>query len=392
MPKRQLDKKYGSSANTNPGVSLANSSADIRVPTQETLDGYPIIQEELLVDGINGRGKPDRLPPMYVEKGQVHLRGVSQIPDEIRMQIDTVLHTYGVTTTPVEDLDDVICMPLQVETDDGRVNLAKVIGHITRFKTPKTPKQNEELLARTAPIDLSVELDFEAIDARAKQFVEFLESNRPEIIAVLTQYETHEVAEDEFDRTIDLLSSLEENKQFFNREVGRVAVFSPRNQPLYAFACFGIVPSLMAREVDYRPPVAMQKENFFGELTAATKSAEHFPNVSISTANRRTFIEKHAAVNADAHSTPKTDVVIVTGTPETSDKIRQQFPDQVLFITNGAGHNPIVIAEDADIEEAIKGALTVGLYNQGEDCASPDSMLVHESVAEEFTRDRKSVV
>ena len=51
---------------------------------------------------------------------------------------------------------------------------------------------------------------------------------------------------------------------------------------------------------------------------------------------------------------------------------------------NGAGHNPIVISDGADIEEAVRTTLHTCLYNQGQDCAAPNSILVKQSQLDAF--------
>jgi lysyl-tRNA synthetase class 1 len=56
----------------------------------------------------------------------------------------------------------------------------------------------------------------------------------------------------------------------------------------------------------------------------------------------------------------------------------------VLFIHNGAGHNPIVVTESADVAKAVASAVRVQLYNQGQDCANPDAILVHVRRFDEF--------
>src|SRR3990167_4688914 len=60
--------------------------------------------------------------------------------------------------------------------------------------------------------------------------------------------------------------------------------------------------------------------------------------------------------------------------------LRKAFHERVLFIVNGAGHNPIVVTETANIEEAVKGAMRVQLYNQGQDCAGTNAILMHRNV------------
>jgi len=56
----------------------------------------------------------------------------------------------------------------------------------------------------------------------------------------------------------------------------------------------------------------------------------------------------------------------------------------VLFIANGSGHNPIVVTETADVDSAVASALSVQLYNQGQDCANPNAILCSCPMYEEF--------
>lgn len=77
---------------------------------------------------------------------------------------------------------------------------------------------------------------------------------------------------------------------------------------------------------------------------------------------------------------PTTDVVIFTGTAENAKKVRNYFENCTLFIANGAGHNPVIITPTADLEKAADAVLELQLYNQGQDCANPSSILVHSEI------------
>jgi succinate-semialdehyde dehydrogenase/glutarate-semialdehyde dehydrogenase len=50
------------------------------------------------------------------------------------------------------------------------------------------------------------------------------------------------------------------------------------------------------------------------------------------------------------------------------------------------GHAPVIVAEDADIELAVKAAGGAKFRNAGQVCISPTRFLVHNSVREEFAR------
>ncbi len=228
-------------------------------------------------------------------------------------------------------------------------------------------------------------IDFEHVQRRVKNFIGMLLKKKKKIISILLKYESFEVASDEFDRTLDLLQHLEENKSFFTRQLFAVTTFLPRNQPLYALTCFAIVPSLMAAEVHVRAPLAMNF--FFKDLIFAISLDKFFSNINVSFQKREEFLQSRAALITSKKTgqlIPITDVVIFTGTMENADKIRKRFDERVLFIANGAGHNPIVITETADLEKAVNAALCVQLYNQGQDCANPNSILVHKKLYNKF--------
>ncbi len=50
------------------------------------------------------------------------------------------------------------------------------------------------------------------------------------------------------------------------------------------------------------------------------------------------------------------------------------------------GHAPVIVAEDADLTQAVKAAGAAKFRNAGQVCISPTRFLVHESVKEEFAR------
>ncbi len=230
-------------------------------------------------------------------------------------------------------------------------------------------------------------LNFIKIDSLAKEFANYIEANTEQITNILLEYESFEVVQDEIARTLDLLKNLKENKDFFTLRIGEVAAFLPRNQPLYALTCFVIVPSLMATEVHFRIPQSMK--HFFPRLIKAIRLEYFFTNIIISRKERLKFLKERSALRINPkteESTPVTDVVIFTGTSSHAEKLRLVFDKRTLFIANGSGHNPVVISEDADIPKAVDAVLTLQLYNQGQDCAAPNSILVHSNAVGPFMR------
>jgi len=228
-------------------------------------------------------------------------------------------------------------------------------------------------------------IDFSAVNKIALAFADHLASHFEEIADILSEYESFEVVKDEFSRTIDLLTNLHENKNYFTLCINEVTAFLPRNQPLYAFSCFVVVPSLMANEVHFRIPHSMR--SFFPELLRVLKVNRFFPNIIVSEKERMEFLKERSALLVDPKSNdsmPVTEAVIFTGTSRHANQLRAIFDNRTLFIANGAGHNPLVISNGAVISKAVEATLTLQLYNQGQDCAAPNAILVHKDIYQPF--------
>jgi lysyl-tRNA synthetase class 1 len=253
----------------------------------------------------------------------------------------------------------------------------------------KTTKKEKVVVStkKTSPVsEAYTPLDFKKVEKAALAFAKHIEKNFDEITDVLLNYESFEVAEDEIGRTLDLLTHLKENEEYFKLRIGSVAAFLPRNQPLYALTCFTVIPSLMAKEVHFRIPQSMQE--FLPELLETLKLKQFFPNIYPTLEGHQSFLRKHSALKVNPktqESVPVTDAVIFTGTPARADQLRSVFDSRTLFITNGSGHNPVIISEDADVEKAVEAVLCLQLYNQGQDCAAPNAILVHKHIYTDFT-------
>jgi lysyl-tRNA synthetase class 1 len=228
-------------------------------------------------------------------------------------------------------------------------------------------------------------LDFSQIDEVARAFAIHVEDNFERLADVMLAYESYEVLQDEVNRTLYLLNNLRENEEYFRLRIGTVVAFLPRNQPLYAFACFVIIPSFMSQEVRFRVPHVMR--HFFEQMLAVLAVETFFPNIVVCKQNRSDFLRDCSALRLDQEtkeSWPVTDAVIFTGTSVHADQLRAIFDKRTLFIANGAGHNPVVVSEGAHLREAVQAVLDLQFYNQGQDCAAPNSILVHSSLFSEF--------
>lgn len=260
-------------------------------------------------------------------------------------------------------------------------NLAFAINRKKELPTDLTPPTNITLKPararlHTVPAMNSSALpriDFEEVKARASTFSEHINFHREAIAHSLSGFECYNVAIDEIERCIDFLQGIEINRPYFERRVQCVASYLPLNQPIYATTCFGIVPSFMATQAWVRPPTAMHAH--YKKLLEILNLGGYFPNLRVSFAEKEEFVSMTA---------PISNAVIFTGTPGNAAKVRRSYPKSTLFILNGAGHNPLIVAQDASIDKAVTSAMRVVLYNQGQDCAGPNSILVHKSVYPRF--------
>ncbi len=256
------------------------------------------------------------------------------------------------------------------------------------LKTTKLTSENsliEHLPSSLAEYDAYTTLDFNNVNRQANSLANAIEKHLEELIAILLEYESYEVATDEIFRTIDLLKNLSENIDYFKLRIGAVTTFLPRNQPLYAFTCFVVVPSLMSSEVHFRIPHSMR--HFLPKVLKHLDIFTLFPNIFVSPKERIEFLKERSAILLNPvtkETRPVTDAVIFTGTSVHADQLRLVFDKRTLFISNGSGHNPIVVGKGANFSDAVEATLTLSLYNQGQDCAAPNAILVHDSIYQEF--------
>jgi succinate-semialdehyde dehydrogenase/glutarate-semialdehyde dehydrogenase len=76
-----------------------------------------------------------------------------------------------------------------------------------------------------------------------------------------------------------------------------------------------------------------------------------------------------------------------TGSTAVGKKLAEQAAEQLLRVSLELGGNaPFLVFADADLDAAVDGAMLAKMRNIGEACTSANRFLVHESVADEFSR------
>jgi succinate-semialdehyde dehydrogenase/glutarate-semialdehyde dehydrogenase len=85
---------------------------------------------------------------------------------------------------------------------------------------------------------------------------------------------------------------------------------------------------------------------------------------------------------------PRTRKLSFTGSTEIGRKLMEQASDQLLRLSMELGGNaPFVVFEDADLDDALDGAMIAKMRNIGEACTAANRFHVHESLAPAFAAD-----
>jgi acyl-CoA reductase-like NAD-dependent aldehyde dehydrogenase len=150
-------------------------------------------------------------------------------------------------------------------------------------------------------------------------------------------------------------------------------VFFPLNLPVYTFTLFAVIPSLIADDVYLRPPQVMMQ--MFRRFLPLLNTDSLSSNIHVCFDSREEFVQLYAA-----HA----DVTIFTGCEKNARPVLSQLGKDSLFLFNGYGCNPIVANPDADLELVVKKPVEAKLFNSGQDCAGPDTILVHRDIADQF--------
>src|SRR2546423_4603211 len=92
------------------------------------------------------------------------------------------------------------------------------------------------------------------------------------------------------------------------------------------------------------------------------------------------------SVAAPVISDPRLRKLSFTGSTEVGRKLIEQSAENILKVSMELGGNaPFLIFEDADLDDAVAGAVIAKMRNVGEACTAANRFHVAQPVAEEFT-------
>lgn len=198
---------------------------------------------------------------------------------------------------------------------------------------------------------------------------------KDELINILLSIENYKTAVEEYRRAERTLKCIEMEK--INNESPVIKLccsFLPYNNVLYSYVLYGLVPSLLAEKVFVRPA-------YLSSQTALKIHQLLQPNfagkIMMEPWTRREYIKNIAL---------QSDVILFTGKYSSIDEVKKQLKLNQLFIYNGNGLVSFIVHSDADIDNAVKGAISDRLYNSGQDCICPDVFLIHKSILKTFVK------
>ena len=83
---------------------------------------------------------------------------------------------------------------------------------------------------------------------------------------------------------------------------------------------------------------------------------------------------------------PRARKLSFTGSTEVGRTLNEQASEQLLRVSMELGGNaPFIVFEDADVDDAVEGAMVAKMRNIGEACTAANRFHVHGSLADEFT-------
>ncbi len=164
------------------------------------------------------------------------------------------------------------------------------------------------------------------------------------------------------------------------RPVGPSYLITPWNFPL-AMATRKIGPALAAGCTVVVKPAALTPLTTLFLAKALEEAGVPAGVVNVVTTTHSS--EVTAPIVAD----PRLRKLSFTGSTSVGQALIKQAADKVLRVSMELGGNaPFVVFEDADLDKAVDGALAAKFRNIGQACTAANRFIVHQDVAEEFSR------
>ena len=165
-----------------------------------------------------------------------------------------------------------------------------------------------------------------------------------------------------------------------HKPVGPCLLITPWNFPL-AMATRKVAPAVAAGCTMILNPARLTPltSQFFAKLMIEAGIPAGVLNV-VSSASA-------SNVSGPIMEDPRLRKISFTGSTPVGKQLMKTAADRVLRTSMELGGNgPFIVFEDADLDKAVDGAMAAKMRNMGEACTAANRFLVHESVADEFSK------
>lgn len=208
---------------------------------------------------------------------------------------------------------------------------------------------------------------------RSEKLRKLIQNNKKIIIDILTKYESYETAINEIKQSLKCLENISSELKYLSyKKVQSISVFFPINLPLYSFILFGVMPGFMSDKITIR--ASKYNEEVLKRIIKTLKINTLFKNIKIVEDKRKNFMKKYVS---------NSEVIIFTGKYENILKIKRKFKSH-LIIYSGLAVNPIIVTPSAELKSAVNKIISARIFNSGQDCAGPDTILVHSKIKKRF--------
>jgi succinate-semialdehyde dehydrogenase/glutarate-semialdehyde dehydrogenase len=164
------------------------------------------------------------------------------------------------------------------------------------------------------------------------------------------------------------------------RPVGPTLMITPWNFPL-AMGTRKIGPAVAAGCTMVVKPAAQTPLSMYA--LAALMQEAGLPDGVLNVVTTSSSGKTMSPLIAD----PRLRKLTFTGSTEVGRRLVEQSAQQLLRVSMELGGNaPFLVMADADLDAAVEGAMLAKMRNMGEACTAANRFLVHEQVADEFTR------
>lgn len=248
-----------------------------------------------------------------------------------------------------------------------RPDVIQVIGYLPLEKSGKVSRFRLQGLA--AGLQSSRALGRTDSRTPLGQLRAKLLEHRHEIMELVSTMADQQTAQHDFRAMMNVLDHAEGELNLYGTPPKLpVDVFMPRNALLESFAIYCLVPSLWARRVRLRP--ALGTEAVVSRLIEICRQVSSVP-LEYDVSDQQQFV---ASVSQEPS------IVLFTGLRTNAESILTRLSNRHLFLYFGKGVNPVLIFPGADLDRTSQEIVYSRLYNGGQDCLSPDLILVHKSL------------